>query len=267
MFIIWGTRNIRRHRGYVADFCAVCRAIKPFRVQDIQLAHHFFFIPITKGDTTGQMLTCTSCGQQSFVDAGARDVFCDDAHADVDRLVRETNPTLLEELTDRLVLEEKAKQSPDELTTGERTALVTEPFVALSSQVERRFAPGGCSNVLGALALVVSLFLGCLWVVYSDETEGAMYALVVAGGVVAAVLFLVAVWSFATSKRRYMKRRVVSLVARALAPLDPTEAELAEILETLKADNHTIGRKLKPGWILDAIRLGAAGTRPAPRST
>lgn len=258
MFIIWGTRNIRRHRGYVAEFCAICRAIKPFRVQDIKLAHHFFFIPITKSDTTGQMLTCTSCGQQSFVDAGARDAFVDDAHADIDRLVRETNPTLLEELTDRLVLEEKAKQSPDKLTPGERTALLTEPFVALSSQVERWFAPGGCANVFGALALVVALFLGCLWIVYSDETEGAMRALVTAGGVVGAVLFVAAVWSLATSKRRYMKGRVVPLLARALAPLKPSEAELAEILKSLEADNHKIGKKLNPGWILDAMRAAQA---------
>ncbi len=260
MFIIWGTRNTRRHRGYVADFCAICRAIKPFRVQDIKLAHHFFFIPITKGDTTGQMLTCTSCGQQAFVDAGARDAFCDDAHADIDRLVRETNPTLLDDLTDRFLLEEKAKQSPTDLTQGERTALLTEPFVALSSQVERWFAPGGCANVFGALALVVALFLGCIWIVYSDETEGAMRALVTAGGAVGAILLLVAVWSFATSRRRYMKGRIIPLLARALAPLQPTEAELAEILKSLKADNHKIGRKLNPAWILDAIRLTTASS-------
>jgi hypothetical protein len=262
MIIIWGTRNVRRHRGYVADFCAICRAIKPFRVQDIVLAHHFFYVPFIRAGVVGQVLTCTSCGQQSFVDPGTREAFVDDAHADMDRLVRETNPTLLEDLTDRLVLEEKAKLSPPQLTPGERTALLTEPFVALSSQVARRFAPGGCANVLGSLALVVGLFLACLWIVYSGETKGGMYALVTAGGVVAAALLVYAVWSFVTSKGRYMKRRVVPLLARALAPLDPKQAELVEVLAALEADGHKIAGKLKPAWILDAVRMAETATGP-----
>ena len=264
MFIIWGTRNIRRHRGYVADFCAICRAIKPFRVQDITLAHHVFFLPIAKGEVSEQMLTCRSCGQQSFVEPGTRDAFVDDPHADIDTLVRDTNPTLPEDSTDRLVLEEKAKASPTQLTPGERTALLTEPFMALSSQVTRRFAPGGCSNVLGALALLVGLFLACLWIVYNGEAKGGMYALVTVGGVFAAVLVLYALWSFATSKRRYMKRRVVPLLAQALAPLEPTQAELAEVLDALEADGHKIGEKVKPEWVLEAIRMAQTVTGPPP---
>ena len=263
MIIIWGTRNIRRHRGYVADFCAICRGIRAFRVSDIKLVHHFFFVPFTKGDTVSQMRTCTTCGQQAFPEAGTYDAFVEDAHADINTLVQETNPTLLEKLTDRLVLEEKAKQSLDQLSPDERTALLTEPFVALSGQVGRRFAPGGCSNVLGALALVVSLFLACIWIVYSDEAKGGMYALVTASGVVAAVLFLAAVWSFATSKRRYMKGRIVPLLAQALAPLNPTEAELAAILDALRADGHKIAKKLKPQWIVQAISAGSLRTTQA----
>ncbi|MBN1916931.1 MAG: hypothetical protein JW889_03395 [Verrucomicrobia bacterium] len=253
MILVWGTRNIRRHRGYVADFCAVCRAIRPFQVSDIKLAHHFFFVPITAGTTTGQMRTCTVCGQQAFPEPDTYTDFVDDAHADIDTLVQRTNPTLFDDQTDRMLLEEKLKQFPDQITAGERTALLVEPFMALSGQVERRFAPGGCANVLGSLALVVALFLACLWIVYSDETTGGMYALVTAGGVVGALLLIYALWTFATSSRRYMNGRVVPLLARALVPLKPTESELTEILATLKADGHKIAKKLKARWIMNEL--------------
>jgi hypothetical protein len=252
MFIIWGTRNVRRHRGYVAEFCAICRRIERFHVQDIVLAHHVFYIPFIRAGVVGQMRTCTACGQQAFPEAGTYSELVDDANADVDTLVQKTNPDLLEKLTDRLVLEEKAKQGPDALTREERTTLIREPFVALAEQVGRRFAPGGCSNVLGALGLVVSLFLLCLWIVYSSETTGGMYGLVTAGGVVGAVLLVWALWSFATSKRRYMKRRIVPLLAQALAPLKPTDDEIAKTIEALEKEGYKIAMKLKAGWLVGA---------------
>jgi len=263
MFIIWGTRNIRRHRGYVADFCAICRGIRAFRVSDIKLAHHFFFIPFATVKTVSQMRTCTTCGQHAFPEAGTYDAFMQQAHADIDTLVKETNPTLVEVLADRLALEDKAKQSLDQLSPDERRKLLKEPFVELSGQVAWRFARGGLMGIIRALPLVVALFLACIWIVYSDETKGAMHALVVASGVVAAVLFLVGVCWLATWKRRYMKKRIVPLLGQALAPLQPTEAELAEILHTLKTDGHKIGKKLKPQWIIQAI---AAGTLRAPQA-
>jgi hypothetical protein len=201
------------------------------------------------------MRTCTACGQQSFPETGSYDAFVEDANADIDTLVRETNPALLEELTERLVLEEKAKQSLAQLAPDERTTLLTEPFVALSEQVGRRFAPGGCSNVLAFLALVASLLLFCVWIAYSDETSGAAHVLVTAAGVLSWILFLVALYFFATSSRRYMKGRIVPLLARALKPLEPTEAELGEILSTLKAEGYKIAKKLKAGWILEALRI------------
>lgn len=255
MFIIWGTRHVRQHRGYVADFCAICRGIERFHVSDIRVAHHFFFIPFAKSETTSQMRTCTACGQQAFPEPGTYDAFVADAQADIDTLVRETNPTLLEKLTDRLVLEERAKESLAQLAPDERTTLLTEPFVALSEQVGRRFARGGCSNVLAYLALAASLLLFCVWIAYSDETSGGAHVLVMAAGVVSWILFPASLYFFATSSRRYMKGRIVPLLAKALAPLKPTEAELAKVIETLEADGYKIAWKLRPGWILEALRV------------
>lgn len=258
MFIIWGTRHVRQHRGYVADFCAICRGIKRFHVSDIRVAHHFFFIPFAKSETTSQMRACTACGQQSFPEPGTYDAFVADAQADIDTLVRETNPALLEKLTERLVLEERAKQSLAGLSAGERTTLLTEPFVALSEQVGRRFARGGCSNILASLALVASLFLFCLWIVYSDEPGSATRTLAWVAGVVSWILFPASLYFFATSSRRYMKGRIVPLLARALKPLEPTEPELAKVIETLEADGYKIAWKLKAEWILASIRTPQA---------
>jgi hypothetical protein len=222
-------------------------------------ACNVYFIPLGSGQDVGQRRKCMGCGQEHLVDAGTYRSFVTDRHADISRLVQETNPRLLDELTDRLVLEERARGTGKALTDDERATLLAEPFRELSQQVSLRFARGGKLNVPAIFTLFGSFVLLAVGATLISGPEGGSPVL---GGLLIALFFgalITSIYLFASAGRRYMKRRIVPLLARSLAPLKPTEAELTGVLQTLKANGRKIGRKLKVGWIVEAI--AAAGTR------
>jgi hypothetical protein len=272
MFIVWGERKVTRSRGWVAEFCPICRGIQPFRVKDIRMVSHLYFIPLGSGQLVGQRTTCTGCRHTSFVEPFTYQSFIRDRNVDLDRLVAETNPGLLGRLTDRLVLEERTKQSLSALTPGERTALLTEPFLELSPQVEQRFGRETHIGTAPGLALLATISLAVAFLVAGPVAQDPGQSMPAAGvvlGVLSALSLVGTIYLFATQGSRHMRRRIVPLLARALAPLQPTRAELDDILRTLKAEGHRIGGKLNAEWILEAMRPAgtmAAHDRLAPRS-
>jgi hypothetical protein len=172
-------------------------------------------------------------------------------------MIQETNPDLLDELRDRLVLEERLRGTGRPLTSDERTALIAEPFRELSSQVEQRFSGDIRLDSLSAYASLATVLLAVAFGIAGPVSRTPSDPVPTAGVVVGALTILSllgAVGLIATQSPRYIKRRMVPLLAKALAPLTPTEAELTETLATLKADGHKIGRKLKARWILEATR-------------
>jgi hypothetical protein len=253
MFIVWGERKVTRSRGWVAEFCPICRGIQPFRVKDIRMVSHLYFIPLGSGQLVGQKTTCTGCRHTSFVEPFTYQSFIRDRNVDLNRLVAETNPGLLGRLTDRLVLEERTKQSLSALTPGERTALLTEPFLELSDQVEQRFRAGTHVGTGPGLALLATITFAIVFVSAGPISQRPGEPMPVAGVVLGAlsVLSLVGTtYLFATHSSRYMKRRIVPLLVRSLAPLQPTESELRSVVEELAGRGLLIGRKLRLEWLL-----------------
>jgi hypothetical protein len=270
--IPYGTRTIARKLGYAADFCAICRRIRPWLVKELRRYRHVFFVPFGRGEVTAQQRTCTDCGQHDLLVPNAYRAFVRDAKVDIDTLVHKTNPHLLEELTDRLILEERMRQSPDQLTRDERMGLLTEPFIVLGEQVEQETGRGAPvrpgAAILGILT-VAMLFVLIAAMALAERHDREVPPLVVGAAAAFAGVSAVTLSVLATQSRRYMKRRILPLLVRALAPLQPSLAELAEVLGALKANDEKIGRKLRPEWIIEAIGLSgtmAAHDRLAPRS-
>ena len=85
-----------------------------------------------------------------------------------------------------------------------------------------------------------------------------------AAGIVLGVLSVLSlvgtVYLSVTHSSRYMKRCVVPLLVRSLAPLQPTEAELRSAIEELRDRRLLAGRKLRPEWVIEAIGLSATMT-------
>jgi hypothetical protein len=63
---------------------------------------------------------------------------------------------------------------------------------------------------------------------------------------------LLVVWQIFRSRRRFMMRQVVPVLASAIRPLKPTESELKFVLAELTQLKHKIGTKLKLADLISA---------------
>ncbi len=267
MFVVWGKKKTSRQLGYVADFCIFCRSIRPFRVKAIREVSHLYFIPLGGGEEVCQVSRCTGCGWKQTLEPATYGSFVRDRHADINTLVWETNPHLLENLKDRLILEERAKQSLAELTREERAGLLEEPLLELSQRIEQLYGGETHIGTETGLALLATLGLAIAFLITGPIAQRPGEAMATAGvvlGVLSALSLAGTIYLLATQCRRYMKRHIVPLLARALARLEPTRAELADVLEDLKTHGLAIGRKLKPEWVLDSMRVVRARATEEP---
>jgi hypothetical protein len=256
--LITATRRVFRQRGYVAEFCPICRSIQSWRVRDIHRVHHVYFIPLGGGRYANQELTCTGCRQRRLVEPFTYQKFVDARDASLDRLVAETRPGLFDEITDRLVLEERLHGNGRPLSADERMRLVTEPFYALAPEFQRRFSryahrldPVAILSAVGTLgAMVAFLGVGAA----AEKGSQVLSLIAISLGVLALVGLVATVYLVATASRRYMKRRVVPLLAKALAPLEPRETEIATAFNRVRDRGLLIGKRFRPGWVTDALR-------------
>ena len=63
MFVLfWGRKRREDHLGFVADFCPICREVRPFRLLAIRMVPHLFFIPMGSGRLECHVRVCLECG-------------------------------------------------------------------------------------------------------------------------------------------------------------------------------------------------------------
>lgn len=139
--------------------------------------------------------------------------------------------------------------------------LLAEPFHAMAHAFDRNLGPyGGLERLTGfsLLATFLSLFafIGVVFaVVLGEKGRGTpLWKAAIALGVAFGLSLAGTVYAVATQDRRIAKRRIVPFLVRALAPLQPTRAELADVIVRLRDRGLLIGRKLDPEWVLEGIR-------------
>jgi len=253
MFIVWGSKITRRTLGYVADFCGICRVPRAFRMSRVGSASHVYYISFGEGKLVGHQRTCTSCG--AFGDADMN------VYAGISRtpkpletLKRETFPGLDAALEQRMALEERIKTAPHLLTEDERAALVFSPFNLLSPKVEHHFAS---TRMDGGVALAIAGGIGLCYIApaigSTISPEHIAPAFLV--GLVAGIGLLI--WQLRAAGPRYMRKEILPLLGKSLAPLKPSEAEIDRALREYKKAGHKIGGKLKASEVIEAIRSPA----------
>lgn len=190
----------------------------------------------------GYERTCQTC-KTSYKSEQIRYAKLSKKPAQLEVLQRETFPDLEDALKDRLALEEKIKRSALQLPDGERIKLIREPFLLLAPKVEKYFAsahidPQGLVSILLAWGVIVG---GPVAVreFLPEQSQFALPASVLVG-------LLLVVSQVATAGRRYMRREIVPLLARALRPVKPKSDELATVLAEMKQARQKIAAKLKP---------------------
>jgi hypothetical protein len=129
--------------------------------------------------------------------------------------------------------------------------LLLEPFEALGPQMEE-----GCTNTqvdlgstLGCLATVVALvctFFVARFLVYrfigaASAEEYIVYSLLTVGLVGGAITL----WQFYRASRRWLEKKMVPHLLRALQPLKPTREEIELILAVGKEEGLKYAGKLR----------------------
>ncbi|MCE3606581.1 hypothetical protein LXA47_23700 [Massilia sp. P8910] len=241
MFIIWGKKYVYRKIGFVADFCPICRTVHAFVVKRVGLAGHLYYISAGEGELAGFERTCESCATTFVTDTDKYREIVKKSPSLAD-LRTQTFPDLDVVMHDRLALEARIAKAPMLLSRDERNALILGPFMLLAQKVEKRYASTDLDKEVG-LALVAALVL-------MTAGPAASLALFPDGGPAVMLGFMVlalalVAWQMMVAKRRFMTRKVVPLLAKALRPLKPSDNELQAALAQMRQAGHKIGIKLK----------------------
>ncbi|WP_028102805.1 hypothetical protein [Pseudoduganella violaceinigra] len=250
MFIVWGRKITRRPAGFVADYCGICREPKRFRLSRLGSVGHVYYISVGEGKLVGYERTCMSCG--TFSPAAVSDYRKIAKTAlPLETLKQETCPGLDAAMAERRALDERVKTAPHLLSPNERLGLIRSPFNLLSPKVEKRFASTNLDGgVVGAIAGAIGLMIVCPAVGAAISTEGAGPAMVIGMGLGLALI----IWQFIAAGQRFMRKEILPPLAKALAPLKPSEAEIEQALRDFRKAGHKIGGKLKAAEILQSAR-------------
>ncbi len=246
MLIVWGWRDRKKRLGRVAEFCPKCDDARPFVVREHRQQFHVYFLPVNRGTHQGHFGTCQKCGHLESVGPADYAGYSRRRRATIEELVDETHPDLPEKIAAHLDARDRAIAG--EAEPHERLAMIRQAFKAPASEVERRcekahFDRWSGLAFLGLLLAPVVVFIVLASMGWRDD-EAAIGCLAAAGVMLGVLVFLLA-----TDSGRYARRRAKRAIAPAIAPFAPSVEELQAVLDNLKGQGFTLGRKL------DAQRL------------
>lgn len=136
--IIWGRKTVRRHVGYVADFCPICACARPFAVTRVGSAGHLYFISVGDGTLVGHERACKVCTIALRADPAQYTAMATQPLG-VLELIQQTFPNFKTVHSDRLAFEAAIRANPHSLAPEDRQSLLMAPFVLLSPKVSQHF--------------------------------------------------------------------------------------------------------------------------------
>lgn len=251
MFVFWGTKVTERRLGRRADYCPLCRAFRPFVVDQVETVGHLYYIPLGRRQVIGHVKRCEACGVDLAAELDEALGASRERGLELPDLIARTNPQIEKQWADRLALEQRIKAR--QLTSEERSQLLMEPFVLLNRGVEARtgevhldrWSGLGCLSIVAMVALFFATEPEQVGLPWSLAHRAALWGL---GG--AALLTLLAM---STGSRRFVRREILPRLARALRPLDPTRAEIEQTIGGLKSMNWAIARRIRTDDLMAAL--------------
>lgn len=251
--IVLGTTRKRRQLGHVAEFCAICRDFRPVTVTRLSEVAHLYYIPLGRGRTVLHELKCRTCGTVTAAERASYAGFVKEPPADIADLAEATNPDIMETYESRLNLEDRLEKG--RVTRAERLSLIAEPLTALEFMVKQK-ASGSIPTAAG-VAIIAALALGTCAAVAWGSGRGAQ-SVAVTFSVLTACAAGVAVVSFRNGHGRWIRRWAIPRVVQALRSIRPSREELAEVFAGLRAARLTVGRRLRPDEVWNALEADRA---------
>jgi len=252
VFIIAGTKVRRTPLGRVADFCGLCREIRPFRVTEVREVAHLYYIPLGRGDVKHYEFICAGCREQRTGDLSPyADVVSSDVE-ELDILIEATNPEVTRHAIELLEAEDRVAR--DEATAEERRLVLMQPLLAINPAVEARVSQvhvDARSLLLMIAMIVFPLALVLPGAVLWPSTPGEI--LVYSGAAAGVVLLGMLLQSLATDPGRFVRRRYREFLAESLAAYRPTPDEVRDIMRELRDRRLAVGKRVSPAWLWQEI--------------
>lgn len=250
MFIVWGKKHVYKKMGYVADFCPMCRTIRPFQLDRVGLAGHVYYITVGKGELVGYAKKCMNC---KTILNGKPDLYREVSKKLVEQgeLQRTTFPDLQTKYAERLKMEQTIKHSLGSLSAETRREMIREPFVLLNPIVEQRFKATQIDKYTAFTLLAVLVlfpFLLSLGNKIAPTSTGEITLGLLLAGVAA-----VSVQGFLQTGR-YFDKKVFPVLVPALQPLKPTAEEITSVIAELRKAERKFGKKLKLSALLERLQ-------------
>jgi len=224
MFICWGKRIIRRKKGYVADYCSVCRSPQAMHATELREVNHVYWIRVSSGQSVAFESKCLLC----------KSIFARSPHS-YTHFVKEpsleqahqshTTPGLGEYVEERMELEERLHAGF--AGYSDRMALIHEIIHDLEYMAEKKASSGWSEHF--SMVLVILFLAGLVGSALCGS--GHMNCPFTYGWYLAtAILMVVVFYRVAVLPKRLRSRGVMSLLARGLVPIDPSREELESVI-------------------------------------
>lgn len=254
--------------GRVADFCPICRDLRPFTVRTRHLVREnvvvmfgFPFFDDQDATEDGVDRVCEVCNLDLPANPLTYQAVLDDPDLTLEELIVRTYPELRKVAGERLALEARIRSGT--LTSEERRSLLLEPFRMLAHRVRAALGEGPGPMLVFALVAVPLSIVGLVVLEFFPARAHAIASFACWAMLVAHVLMLIRFGIRHVNRRskvsRVVRLEVYPLLGRALKPLNPSASELEEILETLREE------KVLPGAVLQIDRILAEKECLRPR--
>ena len=264
MFIVWGEHKKEKSLGYAADFCAMCRELRSFRIHRIGSASHVYGVSFGGGKLVGYSATCQSCGHKMEVDPTGYETLAKRRRTDIGDLERETFPGLREAYAERIALEQDLASGKVDMAPELRKDLIREPFTNLAPVVEERYGGSSHFDWKTTLMLIATLTLpATLGVISSNSDDSSLKSTLGSAALVTFVLGLVLTFALLfTEARRYVRRKILPRLARTLRSLKPKRARVylfgswarGEVRRSSDIDVAILPRRRLPEDLLPRLR-------------
>jgi hypothetical protein len=245
--------------GRVADFCPVCRDLRPFTFRKeltvrVQITIHYVpHVSELESKEAGWDRVCETCNVDLPAFPSTYSSISSDRSLGLEGLIRDTYPELRNKVATRLALEEEVRRGA--LAPERRRELLLEPFYLLEHRI--RSARGKPMSSLRRWSVPTAGALAILGVFGTAllPLEMRANAWPICVMILLASIFVLLRRGILVLNRRSVISRVLRLeihpqLGRALKPLNPSADELSGLLQELRTQKTEIGSLAGP----EAIR-------------
>lgn len=251
MFLISGTRSGEKNLGYVAEFCQICQAIKPFQLSRMGIGDHLYFLPFGASTVTGHAATCHDCKVRMNVNAVCYSGIAKKPGYDVESLINDTFPSVHEIHAGRLTIARLLLEG--KLESSEREVMLMDLWQKFALHAEEKTGKGiqlggkGGWGLLITFAIAFLLAISTFWL--PPAWHGGMFQVV---GITILIGIIYSVIQMALDPGR-VSREILSSLALSLKPFSPSREEIVTYLGRLNRAGFKLGKKIKPDALMAAI--------------